>query len=88
MANYRGIPNIEFVWHGEWADPELIYKGHKFNYWDIEDSLWDYFLEGHTGKEEPTDDMFADWVRENHDTVYNMLEDWMWAELETMEANR
>ena len=45
MANYRGAEGIEFVSHGEWADPELIYDGKSFNYWDIEDALWSMFCE-------------------------------------------
>ena len=47
MANnlYRGTEGIEYVSHGAWADPELIYDGKSFNYWDIEDALWDMFCE-------------------------------------------
>ena len=42
---YRGCKGVEFVWHGQWSDPELRYKGFTFNYWDIENALWDFFLE-------------------------------------------
>lgn len=47
MANnfYRGAEGIEFVSHGAWSDPELIYDGKSFNYWDIEDALWSEFCE-------------------------------------------
>lgn len=47
MANnlYRGTDGIEYVSHGAWSDPELIYDGKSFNYWDIEDALWDMFCE-------------------------------------------
>lgn len=45
MANYRNTDGIEFVGHGEWSDPELIYDGKSFNYWDIEDALWSEFCE-------------------------------------------
>lgn len=47
MANnfYRGAEGIEFVWHGVWSDPELIYDGKSFNYWYIEDALWSMFCE-------------------------------------------
>lgn len=45
MANYRGADGIEFVSHGAWSDPELIYDGRSFNYWDIEDALWSMFCE-------------------------------------------
>lgn len=47
MSNnfYRGAKGIEFVFHGAWNDPELIYDGKSFNYWDIEDALWGEFCE-------------------------------------------
>lgn len=45
MANYRGAEGIEFISHGEWSDPELIYDGLSFNYWDIENALWSMFCE-------------------------------------------
>lgn len=47
MANnlYRGTDGIEYVSHGAWSDPELIYDGKSFNYYDIDDALWDMFCE-------------------------------------------
>ena len=42
---YRGSDDIEYVWKGPWSDPELVYDGKIFNYWDIEDALWSMFLE-------------------------------------------
>ena len=42
---YRGSKDIEYVWNGHWSDPELVYDGKTFNYWDIEDALWSMFLE-------------------------------------------
>ena len=42
---YRGSKDIEYVWKGPWSDPELVYDGKTFNYWDIEDALWNMFLE-------------------------------------------
>lgn len=44
-AFYRGNKDIEFVYHGDWADPDLIYDGYTFNYWEIENALWEDFLE-------------------------------------------
>ena len=48
-SNWRGCPDIEMIWHGEWADPELATTingtEYTFNYWDIENALWDMFLE-------------------------------------------
>ena len=27
---FYGIRGIEFIWHGEWSDPELIWHGKSF----------------------------------------------------------
>lgn len=37
---WRGVPGAIFIWHGEWADPEILYEGHLLNSSDVEDSLW------------------------------------------------
>ncbi len=41
---WRGSDKVDIVSHGEWADPDLVYNGYTFNYWDIEDALWGDFL--------------------------------------------
>ena len=45
MKNYRGCENIEFVFNGTQSDPDIIYDGYTFNYYDIDDALWNEFLE-------------------------------------------
>lgn len=52
---YRGCEDVEFIWNGTQSDPELEYLGHRFNYWDIEDALWQMFLE-ETGHEDSESD--------------------------------
>lgn len=42
---WRGCKDIDMIWNGEWSDPDLVYKEYVFNYSDIEDALWDAFLE-------------------------------------------
>ena len=42
---YRGIKDIEFIWHGSTADPELSYKGMTVNYYDVEDTIWEDYME-------------------------------------------
>jgi len=51
---FRGCEGVEFIWHGTQSDPELEYKGQRFNYWEIEDALWDMFKDdgGDTKDEE------------------------------------
>ena len=41
MKNWYGIEGITFLYHGEWADPEIEYKGHIFNSWDIENAFYE-----------------------------------------------
>lgn len=42
---WRGVKDVYYIWNGSWSDPELEYNGYTFNYWDIEDALWENFLE-------------------------------------------
>ena len=68
MANYRGTEGIEFVSHGAWADPELIYDGKSFNYWDIDNALWDMFCEEiaeYAGVSVNDEDAFDKYVQDN-----------------------
>lgn len=52
-SGWRGCPEIEMEYYNNYADPSLIYKGYRFNYYDIENALWDSFLEvtGHNDSE-------------------------------------
>ena len=45
LKPWRGCKSIKFKWNGTQSDPDLIYKGYVFNYYDIEEALWDMFLE-------------------------------------------
>lgn len=43
---YRGIEGTEFGYpHGQGSDPVITYKNRDFNYHDVEDSLWNDFLD-------------------------------------------
>jgi glutamine phosphoribosylpyrophosphate amidotransferase len=42
---YRGISDVYILWHGEWADPELSYQGKVVNYWDVEETVIDWYRE-------------------------------------------
>ena len=46
MSNYRGTEGVEFISRGTQSDPLIRYDGKLFNYWDIEDALWDMYCEG------------------------------------------
>lgn len=60
---YRGVPGSTYIWHGEWSDPEVLWKGINLNANDIEDGLWysykDYCEENNT---KPTEENFEDWL--------------------------
>lgn len=73
---YRGS-NVEFKWNGTQSDPDLIYNGYTFNYYDIEDALWGEFLEetGYTddkSKDPEVEEEFNKYVQER---VEDYLED-------------
>lgn len=43
---YRGIDGAEFGYpHGQGSDPVITYKNRDFNYYDVEDGLWNDFLD-------------------------------------------
>ena len=64
---YRGVPGTVYIWHGEWSDPEVVYKGHSFNANDIEESLWyDYEYFCNKNGETPTNEGLKDWLDVDH----------------------
>lgn len=58
-AYFYGIYGVQFVWHGEWRDPELIWHGKSFNYYDVENYLYQIYTE-----DAPALD-FDIWVKKN-----------------------
>lgn len=79
--NYAwGVPGITFIWHGQWADPEVEYKDYIFNYWDIEDAIADTAKEelGIPDNKDISDDQFDTWVNHNHDWIYGYMDDLVW----------
>ena len=71
---FYGVPGIRFIWHGEWADPELEWNGMLFNYFDLETPLWEVYREECQEAGVPTDDdKFGEWVREHADIAKEYL---------------
>lgn len=68
-SGWRGCSDVGMTHYNEWADPDLNikYNGdiYVFNYWDIEEALWDMFLETEGVSESDT-----------YDTRGNISEDW------------
>lgn len=57
-----GIKGIQFVWHGEWSDPEVIIKRKRFNYWDIEEIMWEIVEDDYNIKFNDNVDKFHEFV--------------------------
>ena len=83
MRNYRGICGVGFIWHGAWSDPELKYKNRLFNYWDIEEAIFeefkdwarDYNINVNSNNE---DELFDEYCRNDNGTaVKNYLDDYI-----------
>lgn len=39
LPNWYGIKDVKYVWHGEWSDAEILYKGNLINSTIIENSM-------------------------------------------------
>lgn len=79
-STFRGVEGTEFIWHGEWSDPEIEYKDEVFNYWDVEDALWtdfkDAIEQGEIKADEDDEEAFNKFCQEHAPA---MLDDWIYA---------
>lgn len=73
--NYCEIENIGYISHGEWADAELEYKGKLFNENVVSDVMWERFIEEFPDKDRNYE-AFNQYMYDNKDEVYELLEDW------------
>lgn len=55
-----GIKDAKFIYHGDWNDPEVVYKGVSLNYWDIESGLLEVYRDEHP--EDRNDKGFDKWM--------------------------
>lgn len=64
---FYGIRGIEFIYHGDWSDPELIWHKKSFNYYDVEMPLWDAYTEEcrFVHSTDPDEKAFPAWVKKN-----------------------
>ena len=70
LPNWYGIDGIGFEFRGAWNDPLLHYKGRKFNGNDVQDGLWELYVED-TGNIVDNEE----WVQYVVDNAVNYLED-------------
>lgn len=83
---YRGIEGTTFVWRGTQSDPLVIYESNvmgkvTMNYWDVDECMVDRLFgddyEWHGTNEEY--DQLQEYIDDNHDYVYSILEELAWA---------
>lgn len=67
LPNWYGIPDIGFEWRGAWNEPLLHYKGQVFYSSDIEDGLYENYVEDGDNHDE--------WTSYVKDNAVNYLED-------------
>ena len=78
LPNWYGIEGIKFIWHNEWADPEVEYKGKRCSCYIIEDTMWqrwtypdDINYSEERGKDEKG---FAQYMKDNAEEVKELCE--------------
>lgn len=72
---WHGVEGAIFISHGEWSDPEVIYKCEEINGSWLEDSALDYYKyeceeQGKEPSEEEYDNLPASWFKEYLDYVF------------------
>lgn len=75
---FYGIYGIGFVWRGSWADPELIWHKKSFNYYDLENSLWELYREDcRENARQCSAENFETWVKKNAFLAREILQNLM-----------
>lgn len=67
---FYGLPDVQFTVPNDMDDPTIFYNGKYYNYYDIEDFLWELF--GEFGGQDENE--FEGWVKDNASYVYEALE--------------
>ena len=71
LPNWYGIEVIGFVWHGEWADPEIEYKGKRCSCYVVEDTMWGQFRDDCP---DASEDDFEAYMKDKEDEVIELCE--------------
>ena len=78
LPNWYGFTDIGFVWHNEWSDPEIEYKGKRINANIIKDSMWECWIYNNDGNlidgRENDVEGFEKFMLDNKDEVYELIE--------------
>lgn len=66
----------KYVNNGDWTDPHLEYRGKIFNYYHIEDTIYESFKEyAEENKIVKSEDNFKLYCNENQDYIREILEE-------------
>ena len=72
--NWCGLQDVGLIFHSEWCDSELEYKGKIINANEIEDSVYaDYEEFCEEKKIDISVKGFIEYIKENQDEVYELL---------------
>lgn len=72
--NWCGLQDVGLIFHNEWCDSELEYKGKIINANEIEDSVYaDYEEFCEEKKIDISVEGFIEYIKENQDEVYELL---------------
>jgi hypothetical protein len=84
LPDWYGIRGIKFVYYNDWTDPKLYYKKHLINSYLIEDTMWeDYSDECKTNGIVPSDGGFENYMHENANEVYELLDETITIEVQS-----
>jgi hypothetical protein len=78
LSDWYGLTGVGFIWHGEWNDPEIEYKGKQINATIVEDTMWERWIRDDDGRlingRESDDGGFKKFMLDNKDEVYELIE--------------
>ena len=71
--NYYGIPDVKYIYHNEWSDPELYYKGEYYNINYVEDPMHSDYID-YTWENPEHDISFKEYLQSHTDDILYLLE--------------
>lgn len=75
MKKWKYFNDAEFIWNGNYSDPQLKYKGKIFNYYIIEDSIYNEFKDvAQEQNIEINDENFEKYCKDNQDSIRDLFE--------------
>lgn len=75
-GKFYGLNDVEFTVPNDTDDPTIYYNGKYYNYYAVEDTLWDYYKdECNENGVIPDEADFENWVSNNSYYVYDILDE-------------